>query len=207
MAIYLCCIESELIPWRNGWFDPLVQYQAYYNFTVFPGNTYDYDPFNASIKALFYNNLYGVGNCVDQVKDCAARGIDEICTAAVSFPHIFEDYNLRVVNRTISVPIWLNSSTTNILAETNTILENWHRIRSHTAFMFHTLTNLKFWLQLGLIRTSPRAQRLCMRPLPPLAMTIGNLGPSELLETCSSKASQWCCTLAMLITSESLDTQ
>jgi carboxypeptidase C (cathepsin A) len=74
-----------LIHRRNGWFDPLIQYQAYYNFTVFPGNTYDYDPFNASIKALFYNNLYGAGNCVDQVKDCAARGIDEICSAAVGY--------------------------------------------------------------------------------------------------------------------------
>ena len=34
----------------NGWYDPLVQYQAYYNFTVFPGNTYGYDPFNDSVK-------------------------------------------------------------------------------------------------------------------------------------------------------------
>lgn len=73
-----------LITYSNGWFDPLIQYQAYYNFTVSPGNTYDYDPFNASIKALLYNNLYGRGNCVDQVKDCNARGIDEICIAAVS---------------------------------------------------------------------------------------------------------------------------
>lgn len=34
----------------NGWYDPLIQYQAYYNFTVFPGNTYNYDPFNKTIK-------------------------------------------------------------------------------------------------------------------------------------------------------------
>lgn len=34
----------------NGWYDPLIQYQAYYNFTVFPGNTYGYDPFNQSVK-------------------------------------------------------------------------------------------------------------------------------------------------------------
>jgi hypothetical protein len=63
----------------------LIQYQAYYNFTVWPGNTYDYDPFNASVKAQFYNNVYGVGNCVDQVKDCAARGINEVCSAADAF--------------------------------------------------------------------------------------------------------------------------
>jgi hypothetical protein len=70
---------------RNGWYDPLIQYQAYYNFTVFPGNTYDYDPFNASVKAQFYNNLYGKGNCVDQVKDCAARGLDAVCQSADNF--------------------------------------------------------------------------------------------------------------------------
>ena len=51
---------------------------------VYPGNTYDYSPFNASVQAQLYNNLYGAGNCVDQIKGFAARGIDEICEAAVS---------------------------------------------------------------------------------------------------------------------------
>lgn len=78
-------ISLETVMIGNGWYDPLIQYQAYYNFTVFPGNTYDYDPFNASVKAQMYNNLYGAGNCVDQINDCAARGIDEICAAADAF--------------------------------------------------------------------------------------------------------------------------
>ncbi|MCJ1228497.1 hypothetical protein MMC12_005158 [Toensbergia leucococca] len=69
----------------NGWYDPLLQYQAYYNFTVYPGNTYDYLPYNASVESQVYNNLYGPGNCVDQLKDCAARGINEICSAADNF--------------------------------------------------------------------------------------------------------------------------
>ncbi|TGO41276.1 hypothetical protein BHYA_0024g00550 [Botrytis hyacinthi] len=76
-------LESVLI--GNGWYDPLIQYQAYYNFTVYPGNTYDYSPFNESVQAQLYNNLYGAGNCIDQVKDCAARGINEICQAADAF--------------------------------------------------------------------------------------------------------------------------
>ena len=76
-------LNSVLI--GNGWFDPLIQYQAYYNFTVYPGNTYDYSPYNSSIQAQVYNNLYGPGNCVDQTKDCYARGINEICAAADSF--------------------------------------------------------------------------------------------------------------------------
>ena len=52
---------------------------------VYPGNTYDYSPFNASVQAQFYNNLYEAGNCVNQIKDCAARGVDEICETAVKF--------------------------------------------------------------------------------------------------------------------------
>ena len=38
----------------NGWYDPLIQYAAYYNYTVFPGNTYDYSPFNQSVKGKEY---------------------------------------------------------------------------------------------------------------------------------------------------------
>jgi len=76
-------LESVLI--GNGWFDPLIQYQAHYNFTVYPGNTYDYDPFSAPVKAQMYNSLYGPGNCVDQTLDCYARGINSICSAADNF--------------------------------------------------------------------------------------------------------------------------
>jgi carboxypeptidase C (cathepsin A) len=47
----------------NGWYDPLIQYGAYYNFTVFPGNTYDYSPFNESVQNQMYNSMYGPGNC------------------------------------------------------------------------------------------------------------------------------------------------
>ncbi|KAL9600258.1 MAG: hypothetical protein Q9219_003302 [cf. Caloplaca sp. 3 TL-2023] len=76
-------LNSVLI--GNGWFDPLIQYQAYYNFTVYPGNTYNFSPYNSTVQAQVYNNLYGTGNCVDQTKDCYARGVNEICTAADSF--------------------------------------------------------------------------------------------------------------------------
>jgi carboxypeptidase C (cathepsin A) len=64
----------------NGWYDPIIQYQAYYNFTVFPGNTYDYSPFNKSVQQQLYNNLYGKGNCIDGLTYCAESGINEICS-------------------------------------------------------------------------------------------------------------------------------
>ncbi|KAL8830891.1 MAG: hypothetical protein Q9191_001187 [Dirinaria sp. TL-2023a] len=76
-------LESVLI--GNGWYDPLLQYIAYYNFTVYPGNTYDYSPYNASIKAQLYNNLFGPGNCVDQIKACYAIGTNEVCSTADTF--------------------------------------------------------------------------------------------------------------------------
>jgi len=83
----------------------LIQYQAYYNFSVSPGNTYGYDPLNQSVKGKcsfrflhvsartknacfldqWYNNLYGPGNCYDQTLDCNIRGIDSVCTAADNF--------------------------------------------------------------------------------------------------------------------------
>ncbi|KAF3397858.1 Carboxypeptidase S1 [Penicillium rolfsii] len=91
-------LENVLI--GNGWFDPMIQYQAYYNYSVSPGNTYDYDPYNASVKAEWYNNLYGPGNCLDQTKQCYATGRNDICATADSFcankvENLFDIYSGR----------------------------------------------------------------------------------------------------------------
>nr|POF11540.1 carboxypeptidase s1 [Quercus suber] len=76
-------LESLII--GNGWYDPLIQYQAYYNFTVYPGNTYNYQPFNKSISDMMYNAMYGEGNCYDQIMDCYIHGGDATCGAADNF--------------------------------------------------------------------------------------------------------------------------
>lgn len=78
-------INLETVMIGNGWFDPLIQYQAYYNYSIWPGNTYDYDPYNDTVKAEWYNNLYGEGNCVDQTKRCYATGLNSDCSAADNF--------------------------------------------------------------------------------------------------------------------------
>lgn len=69
----------------NGWFDPLVQYEAFYNYSIFPGNSYDINPWNESVKAEWYNNLYGAGNCVDMTKECYASGLNSVCARADDF--------------------------------------------------------------------------------------------------------------------------
>jgi carboxypeptidase C (cathepsin A) len=75
-------LENVLI--GNGWFDPLVQYQGYYNWSINPGNTYDIT-FNSSVQEEWYNNLYGEGNCVDMTKDCYRTGENGVCARADNF--------------------------------------------------------------------------------------------------------------------------
>ena len=78
-------IELHSLSIANGWYDPTIQYPSYYNFTVSPGNTYSYHPFNKHQEARVYNAMYGAGNCLDQLLDCNARKIDEVCSAADNF--------------------------------------------------------------------------------------------------------------------------
>lgn len=76
-------LESVLI--GNGWYDPLLQYAAYYNFTVFPGNTYDYAPYDEATQLQTFNAMYGAGNCFDLTTACYETGVDEICSYADDF--------------------------------------------------------------------------------------------------------------------------
>ncbi|KAJ1023142.1 hypothetical protein NDA16_003295 [Ustilago loliicola] len=78
-------IKLKSVMIGNGWYSPEVQYAAYYNFTVSPGNTYDYRPFNSSIEEMMYNNMFGPGNCLDQIRDCYATGTNQVCSTADTF--------------------------------------------------------------------------------------------------------------------------
>lgn len=52
-------LESVMI--GNGWYDPLIQYGAYYNFTV--DNTYDVRYEKEWQYDAMFNSMYGEGNC------------------------------------------------------------------------------------------------------------------------------------------------
>lgn len=69
----------------NGFYDAQVQYPAYYNFTVKPGNTYDFSPFNTSLQTQLFNNIYGKGACLDQNRQCNTSNSNAVCSAADNF--------------------------------------------------------------------------------------------------------------------------
>ncbi|KAL9093863.1 MAG: hypothetical protein Q9165_003786 [Trypethelium subeluteriae] len=93
-------IHLETLAIGNGWYNPTIQYPIYWNYTVDPGNTYDFDPYNDTTKIQLYNAIYGVGNCYDRLKDCDARGIDDVCQEASRFcaykvESVLDDYPNR----------------------------------------------------------------------------------------------------------------
>lgn len=78
---YVLLIPNETRTYSSR-FEPIVQNIAYYNFTVSPGNTYDYSPFNDSYSKEMYDSLYRKGGCIDTLKHCAETGDNKICTDA-----------------------------------------------------------------------------------------------------------------------------
>ena len=101
-------LTSHQVLIGNGWFNPILQYQAYYNFTSnysaqthHPGgNTYGVH-YNASIDSLVSNAMYGSHNCLDQLNDCnsypyATNTSDgtgnAVCSAADNFCYYMVEY-------------------------------------------------------------------------------------------------------------------
>ncbi|KAK5109169.1 hypothetical protein LTR62_007254 [Meristemomyces frigidus] len=83
-------INLQSLSVGNGWYDLRIQYPAYYNYTVAPGNTYDYSSYNSTMAAEVYNAFYGSANCLDQLSDCNTHDTDSICSAADNFCYDIE---------------------------------------------------------------------------------------------------------------------
>lgn len=69
----------------NGWMDAVPQYIAYYNFSVNPGNTYDYNVFNQTVQKTLLDDLYGNGKCLDMVQKCYSSNSKKDCAKAKDF--------------------------------------------------------------------------------------------------------------------------
>lgn len=78
----------------NGWYDPLIQYEAYYNYTVNPGNTYDVTFKNPITREKMYNAMYGPGNCYDMTIQCRKSGSNAVCSASDNFCYTEVEYVL-----------------------------------------------------------------------------------------------------------------
>ncbi|KAF1952579.1 carboxypeptidase S1 [Byssothecium circinans] len=87
-------LQSVLI--GNGWFDPLVQYEAFYNFTVNPGSTYGLPAPNETFREEWFNNMYGPGNCYDQTVQCYETGRNDVCARADNFCYEKVEYPFDV---------------------------------------------------------------------------------------------------------------
>lgn len=77
-------IKLESVMIGNGWYDPKIGYQAFYNYTVFPGNTYDYSPYNETTQKQLYDNVYGENGCLARLsKHCSSKtGDNAACSDA-----------------------------------------------------------------------------------------------------------------------------
>ena len=78
-------IDLHTVLIGNGWYDPIIQYEAYYNYTVSPGNTYGIEYKNPVTRWKMYNAMYGPGNLLDMSLMCRQTGRDDICAAADNF--------------------------------------------------------------------------------------------------------------------------
>lgn len=82
-------IPLKSVTIEDGFFDTRVQFAAYFNYTVTPGNPYDLAPYNDTAEAQLFNNVWGPNGCQQQQAACNAdpppANINEVCSAADDF--------------------------------------------------------------------------------------------------------------------------
>lgn len=74
---------------EDGFYDTRVQFAAYFNYTVSPGNPYGVSPYTPAQQQQLFNNVWAPGGCQAQQAACNANpppaNIDSVCSAADNF--------------------------------------------------------------------------------------------------------------------------
>ncbi|EXF80205.1 carboxypeptidase S1 [Colletotrichum fioriniae PJ7] len=78
-------VPLKSISIEDGFMDTRVQFGAYFNYSVSPGNPYDVKPFNDTQQKQLFTNMFGTGGCQDRQNACNAQPTDKLCAEADAF--------------------------------------------------------------------------------------------------------------------------
>ncbi|OLN83400.1 Carboxypeptidase S1-like protein B 1 [Colletotrichum chlorophyti] len=78
-------IPLKSVSIEDGFMDTRVQFAAYFNYSVNPGNPYDLKPFNDSLQQQLFTNMFGPGGCQDRQTACNSKPTDKVCAEADDF--------------------------------------------------------------------------------------------------------------------------
>ncbi|KAH9230674.1 hypothetical protein K456DRAFT_1752279 [Colletotrichum gloeosporioides 23] len=78
-------IPLRSISIEDGFMDSRVQFGAYFNYSVSPGNPYDITPFNDTLRQKLFNNMFGTGGCQEKQTACNSNPTDKVCADADEF--------------------------------------------------------------------------------------------------------------------------
>ncbi|KAL0933593.1 carboxypeptidase S1 [Colletotrichum truncatum] len=78
-------IPLKSVSIEDGFMDTRVQFAAYFNYSVTPGNPYDVDPFNETLKQQLFTNTFGTGGCQERQTACNSNPSDKVCADADDF--------------------------------------------------------------------------------------------------------------------------
>ncbi|KAI8180429.1 Carboxypeptidase S1-like protein B [Colletotrichum sp. SAR 10_65] len=78
-------VPLKSISIEDGFMDSRVQFGAYFNYSVSPGNPYDLTPFNDTLRQKLFTNMFGTGGCQDKQTACNSNPSDKVCADADAF--------------------------------------------------------------------------------------------------------------------------
>ncbi|GKT44242.1 carboxypeptidase S1 B [Colletotrichum spaethianum] len=78
-------VPLKSISIEDGFMDTRVQFGAYFNYSVAPGNPYDVLPFNETLQQQLFTNMFGSSGCQGRQAACNTSPTDKVCADAEAF--------------------------------------------------------------------------------------------------------------------------